>query len=201
MDRVRRESAQKKVQKRIAKEEAIATRRCNFSHILSEIQAKLEESFAGNGMKVYVNQSQLNVDFNDKNKAYTTCSRTHESVRVQIRLKSIEHEHGEELCEMLRKVCFGRYRFKVEEIKTDALQIGVMVPQEDLEWFFKKVGWLLMPLTLRRMVALPSGSGRATVIQVWRSVLSLNMVSHPGNVVSGKSFERYFNGRIARRIG
>lgn len=40
-----------------------------------------------------------------------------------------------------------------------------------------------------------------TVSQVWRSVLSLNMVSLPGNVVSGNAIKMHLDGRERHSVG
>lgn len=148
LEKLKRESTQKRVQKRIEREKAIEERKETFSIILSRLQQNIQDEIEGvDGMRVYLNQTQLNIDLNKHAKIYLTCSRTHGNVRAQFSFKNVEIDHAEELVDKLKSSCFGRYRFKVEE-RQDGIHfmIGGMVPEEEIPVMVRLLIKRFMPI-------------------------------------------------------
>lgn len=107
------------------------------------------------GIRVYINRTQVNVDFDTGDKVFLTSSNVHDRVRFLLVVRHTTDDHYEEIHKLLKDSLGGFYsgcdNATVSE-NSKQVQLQFMVTQEDLSNVIKRIYERFLPNVKRNLL-------------------------------------------------
>lgn len=128
-----KEFRERKMKARQERERWLRERADNFEEIVGSFNKTLQDELADTGYKVFINETQVNVECPDGDKFYLTCSLRHCNVRVDFLCRKHDPQNSIALIEQIRKLVGNGYKFSDNSRKRKTgTVVRFMVPQEDV---------------------------------------------------------------------